>query len=80
MGDENIYLPPAVPDQPNQPEVEYVKKTPRPLTESEMERAREQKRLVHQLAPELIPIISEMTNLGLIDGWRSVTVTPIEED
>ncbi|MBF4991079.1 hypothetical protein [Methylophilus sp. QUAN] len=80
MGDENIYLPPPVPGQPTEPEGEYVKKIPRPLTKSEMERAREQKRLVHQLAPELIPIISEMTNLGLIDGWRSVTVTPIEEE
>jgi hypothetical protein len=79
MGDENIYLPPTVPDQPIQPEGEYVKKTPRPLTESEMERAREQKRLVHELAPELIPIIREYERLGLIDGWRSITVTPIEE-
>lgn len=79
MGDENIYSKPSGNNDPIQPDTEYVKKTPRPLTDQERARAMEQKRLTHMLAPEFIPVIREFERLGMIDGWRAVTVTPKEK-
>ncbi|MDR9834871.1 hypothetical protein [Herbaspirillum huttiense] len=76
MGDESKYQPwdrrahspSAVP-------------TPRPpLSGRDMERARETKSLVHQHMPEAIPMIRELANLGMIDGWRSVTFITKEEN
>ena len=52
-------------------------KTPvrRPLRElkpKEKELVERRKAEVHKLIPELVPIIKEMYEFGMINGWRSV--------
>ncbi len=36
--------------------------------------------MVHQHMPDAIPMIRELANLGMIDGWRSVTFITKEEN
>ena len=76
MGDESKYQPGA-----SRKHAPSTASTPRPpLSARDMERAREVKSLVHQHMPEAIPMIRELANLGMIDGWRSVTFIKKEEN
>lgn len=43
-----------------------------PLTPAQQAHAEAMRAAVHQHCPELLPQIRELTQLGLIDGWRNV--------
>ena len=43
-----------------------------PLNQSERERIAAQNAKVKRLMPEMVPIIKDLHEAGLIDGWRSV--------
>jgi len=76
LGDESKYQPGA-----RRAHSPTAVPTPRPpLSGHDMERARETKSLVHQHMPDAIPMIRELANLGMIDGWRSVTFIKKEEN
>lgn len=60
----------------------FVKKSPpypdpvrqplRPLNDAELATVAQNKALVCTHMPEMVPIIKELHECGLIDGWRSV--------
>lgn len=51
-----------------------------PLSAAERARVERNIKMVKQHLPEMVPFIKEMHELGLIEGWRSVTtVKPISE-
>lgn len=53
---------------------------PKTLTSAEQARAEEMAALHKQHLPEFNPMLKEMHELGLIDGWRSiVSIEVIEE-
>lgn len=72
MGDVNLY------QQPARPAKKIKRKPPRALSEDEKRLVAEQARLVKRHMPELLPVISEFYEIGLIDGWRAVRCTPHE--
>lgn len=45
---------------------------PRPLSEAERERVAENRAFVLEHLPELVPIIGELHQSGIVDGWRCV--------
>lgn len=51
-----------------------------PLTEAEHARIKETIAIVKEKLPELVPMIKELHALGMIDGWRSVTITKVKDD
>lgn len=46
-----------------------------PLTEAEHARIKQTVSDVKEFMPEIIPMMKELHAMGMIDGWRSVTVT-----
>lgn len=44
----------------------------RPLTDAQLDRAREHAARVKALMPEIVPEIKMLVEAGLIDGWRNV--------
>lgn len=60
---------------PDKPEPE--RKPPPPLSSAEQARVAQNRRLVHEHMPEMLPIIKELVEEGLIDGWRNVTKVTI---
>lgn len=70
MGDENKYHSGARRAGPSE-----VKKKRLPvLTTEQQARAQEAKEIVHQHCPEIVPMLQGLVALGMIDGWRSVTI------
>lgn len=53
---------------------------PKPLSPAELVQAQEARAVVHARFPELLPMIKEMQQMGLIDGWRSVTIKQREKN
>lgn len=49
------------------------RRVPKPLTEAEMARVLQTKSDIHTHLPEMVPVIKEFQEAGLIDGWRNVT-------
>lgn len=49
-----------------------------PLTEAEHARIKSTIATIKEKAPELLPLIKGFHELGLIDGWRSVTLTKVK--
>lgn len=45
------------------------------LTEAEHARIKQTVSDVKEFMPEIIPMMKELHAMGMIDGWRSVTVT-----
>lgn len=45
---------------------------PRALTEREVEEVAARRRVVIEHMPEMVPVIKELQELGMIDGWRNV--------
>lgn len=43
-----------------------------PLTEEQVARIAENRALIHSHAPEMLPMIKKMADLGMIEGWRNV--------
>lgn len=56
------------------------RKPPPPLSPAAQAHVAETRRLVHKHMPEMIPIIKELAEEGLIDGWRNVTITEYPTD
>lgn len=79
MGDQNQYS--GVQSAPQSKQVVYreEKRPLRKLTQVEMELAKRRRILVHLYMPELIPQIEQLTEHGLIDGWRSVCFVRVHE-
>ncbi|WP_062113090.1 hypothetical protein [Collimonas pratensis] len=46
-----------------------------PLSEAEHARIKKTVAVVKAKAPELVAVIKDLHALGMIDGWRSVTIT-----
>lgn len=49
-----------------------------PLTAAEHARIKETIATVKEKAPEVIPLIKDLHAMGMIDGWRSVTITKVK--
>jgi hypothetical protein len=58
---------PTVPDKPLSP--------PGPLSDADIARIQETKAFVTQNMPDMIPIIKDLVDQGVIHGWRNVTFT-----
>jgi hypothetical protein len=54
------------------PYPEPVKKPLRDLTEIEKAKVAENREMVRMHMPELGPMLKELNDLGMMDGWRSV--------
>lgn len=58
--------------------------SPRPppaqLTAPELEHAGQMRIAVHQHMPEILPAISELVAMGMIDGWRNVVEVEVYKD
>jgi hypothetical protein len=65
---EPAFIPGRYFRQPTPPE----KRPLRQLNPVELETIAQTKALVHAHMPELVPIIKELHECGLIDGWRNV--------
>ncbi|MBF8179648.1 hypothetical protein [Herminiimonas contaminans] len=52
----------------------------RQLSPAELDKARQARDDIHAHQPELIPMIKQLQELGMIDGWRSVSFTEKEEN
>lgn len=48
-----------------------------PLTEAEHARIKATIATIKAQAPEILPLIKGFHELGMIDGWRSVTITKV---
>ncbi|MDP2398872.1 MAG: hypothetical protein Q8M53_11005 [Burkholderiales bacterium] len=48
------------------------------LTPAQRAHAENMRAAVHKHCPDLLPQIRELTQLGLIDGWRNVTGVLVE--
>lgn len=53
---------------------------PESLSEAERQRAAETAQQAKQLMPEIVPFVKELYEAGMIDGWRNVTITPLNGD
>lgn len=53
---------------------------PAPLSAEEKARAAATARQAKELMPEIVPMVKELYELGMIDGWRNVTITPLNGD
>lgn len=53
---------------------------PAPLSDAEKTKAAATARQAKELMPEIVPIVKELYELGMIDGWRDVTITPLNGD
>lgn len=53
---------------------------PPPLSDAEKAKAAETAGQAKALMPEIVPIVKELYELGMIDGWRDVTITPLNGD
>lgn len=62
-------------DAPPQP-----RNPPAPISDIERQQAAETARQAKALMPEVVPIVKELYELGMIDGWRNVTITPLNGD
>ena len=51
-----------------------------PLSETDEARISETRRLVYECVPEFLPFIKAMHELGLLDGWRSVSCRRLTPD
>lgn len=54
----------------------------RPISAAAQQRALENRAAVHEHMPEMLPVIKELHELGMIDGWRNVeevTVFHVEQ-
>ena len=49
-----------------------VRRPPPELTQDEMEGVARNKAAIYTHMPELVPIVKELHECGLINGWRSV--------
>jgi hypothetical protein len=49
-----------------------------PLTQAEHARIKETVAIIKDQAPEIIPLIKGLHELGMIDGWRAVTITKVK--
>jgi hypothetical protein len=63
-----LFVPGALWKRPPPP----VKRPLKVLSAAESERVAENKAVVLKHMPELVPVIKELHEVGLIDGWRSV--------
>lgn len=72
----------AVPTPPeNLPQAGEGRKPLPPLSAREQEQVAERRALHHKHLPEFLPFVTEMHELGLIEGWRSVrTVTVFDKN
>lgn len=48
-----------------------------PLTEAEHARIKQTIATIKEKAPEVIPLVKGLHALGMIDGWRAVTITKV---
>lgn len=62
------------------PQIEVKRCPPLPLSEDEAAAVAEKRKLVLQHMPEMVPMIKDLVDAGLIDGWRNVRqVTVLEK-
>lgn len=62
------------------PPAPAARKPPAPLADAEKARAAATARQAKELMPEIVPLVKELYELGMIDGWRNVTITPLNGD
>lgn len=65
---------PSAPKAPERP------RAPKPLTAAEQDRAAEMAALHKQHLPEFNPMLKELHELGMIDGWRSIVSIEVLEE
>jgi predicted transcriptional regulator len=51
-----------------------------PLTEAQHAHIKKTIATVKEKMPEIIPMIKELHDLGMIDGWRSVTIKEVKNN
>jgi len=73
MGDERQYRDPLARKAPAQPVP--ASKPLAPLTPEQKERVSQARADMYALFPELVPMIKGLSDAGMIDGWRAVTIT-----
>lgn len=79
MADERPYQPSSTPSTRAGTAVRpAAAKVLPPLTEAEHARIKSTIATIKEKAPELLPLIKGFHELGLIDGWRSVTLTKVK--
>jgi hypothetical protein len=61
------------------PATPAVPKVLPPLSEAEHARIKATVAIVKERCPELLEMIKGLHALGMIDGWRSVTITKVTE-
>lgn len=57
-----------------------VRKALPPVSAAERQRIIETIAIIKEKCPELVTMVQELHELGMIDGWRSVTITKVEND
>ena len=76
MADERPYQANATVSVRPKPKVPaFIPKSLPPLSEAEQARIKRTIVNVKARMPELVPVIKDLHALGMIDGWRSVTIT-----
>lgn len=50
-----------------------------PLSEAQHARIKQTIATVKELMPEILPMIKDLHAMGMIDGWRSVTITKVKK-
>ncbi len=68
------------PRHPTAPATPAVPKVLPPLSEAEHARITATVAIVKERCPELLEMIKGLHALGMIDGWRSVTITKVTND
>jgi hypothetical protein len=74
MADDRPYHKSHARPAPEEVDVRFVLPLPPPLSESEKERVRALINAVKTDLPEMIPMIKNLTDEGLIHGWRNVNI------
>lgn len=81
MADEHQYQKNAnVAVRPRAAVTNAPRKALPPLSEAEYLRIKDTIAYVKEKCPELVQMVKELHALGMIDGWRSVTVKKVEND
>lgn len=81
MADEHQYQKNATVSAKTKPYVPAAApKVLPPLSEAEHARIKKTIAILKERCPELVQMIKGLHALGMIDGWRSVTITKVDDD
>ncbi|NDP59565.1 MAG: hypothetical protein GZ090_09430 [Oxalobacteraceae bacterium] len=80
MADERPYQTNSAPSVRVRPAAPAAPKVLPPLSATEHARIKATIAIAKEKCPELVQMVKELYALGMIDGWRSVTIKEVKND